>query len=140
MRYFLAITVIVVYIAFCLLCWVRYRQRERLTQNDKSAAQDAILVAYASQTGNAEKLAQKSVQQLEQAGLSCKLLSLHKVDESLLAQTARALFVVSTYGEGEPPDTGAAFLRRYLKKNDAALAHLQFGILTLGDRDYGHFC
>ena len=48
--------------------------------------------------------------------------------------------MVSTYGEGEPPDTGAAFLRRYLKKNDAALAHLQFGILALGDRDYRHFC
>lgn len=140
MRYFLAITVIVVYIAFCLLCWVKYRQRERVTQSDSGIGKDAILVAYASQTGNAEKLAQQSVLQLEQAGLSCKLLSLHKVDESLLAQTTRTLFVVSTYGEGEPPDTGAAFLRRYLKKNDAALAHLQFGILALGDRDYRHFC
>ena len=80
MRYFLAITVIVVYIAFCLLCWVKYRQRERVTQSDSGIGKDAILVAYASQTGNAEKLAQQSVLQLEQAGLSCKLLSLHKVD------------------------------------------------------------
>ena len=140
MRYFLAITVMVVYIAFCLVCWIKYRQRERITQREKGTPQNAILVAYASQTGNAEKLAHKSVLQLEQAGLSCQLLSLHKVDESLLAHTARALFVVSTYGEGEPPDTGATFLRRYLKKNDAALAHLQFGILALGDRDYRHFC
>lgn len=139
-RYLAAITVILIYAAFCLICWIKYRQRERMADKHIELVQDTVLIAYASQTGNAEHLAQKSAQQLQQAGLSCRLLSLHKVDEALLAQTYRALFVVSTYGEGEPPDTGTAFVRRYLSKQDGALAHLQFGILALGDRDYRHFC
>ena len=69
MRYLAAITVILIYVAFCLICWKKYRQRERMADKHIELAQDAVLIAYASQTGNAEHLAQKSAQQLQQAGL-----------------------------------------------------------------------
>src|SRR5690606_6333977 len=56
----------------------------------------------------------------------------------------QALFVVSTYGEGEPPDNGCSFIRRYAKSHKDSspldLSILKFGVLALGDRSYQHFC
>jgi sulfite reductase (NADPH) flavoprotein alpha-component len=47
--------------------------------------------------------------------------------------------VVSTYGEGDPPDLAAAFARRSMTR-EADLSGLQYGVLALGDREYVHFC
>lgn len=140
-RYIAAITVVLVYIALCLVCWLKYRQRGRQPYQVGHGKENAILIAYASQTGTAERLAQQSADQLAQAGFASHLLPLHKIDENVLLNTRKALFVVSTYGEGEPPDNGAGFLRRYLSHDgDKSWAHLSFGVLALGDRDYRHFC
>lgn len=143
LRYLSAIAIAIIYLLFCWICWLKHRQRSRAPDviavaNDHT--QTPILIGYASQTGNAELIAARSAEQLQQAGMAVKLLPLNKIDQSLLAGSRQVLFVVSTYGEGEPPDNGASFLRRYLASQSLNLSHLQFGILALGDSDYRHFC
>lgn len=97
------------------------------------------LVAFASQTGFATVLARRSWETLREAGLSADLAVLGNLDAATLAHYRRALFVVSTTGEGDAPDVAAAFVRRVMSKA-AALPHLGYGVLALGDREYQEYC
>ncbi|HBS55387.1 MAG TPA: sulfite reductase subunit alpha, partial [Stenotrophomonas sp.] len=80
-----------------------------------------------------------SAEALRAASLPVRVRGLHEVDAALLAQSQRALFIASTTGEGDAPDHALPFLRR-VKSTAPTLGHLQFGVLALGDRSYGHFC
>lgn len=147
MRYLAAIIVVLLYMLFCYFCWFRYRQRQApLLDIPASQADDSrsVLVAFASQTGTAERIALQSAGQLQQANIKVQLLALNQLTPEILLSFEQALFVVSTYGEGEPPDNGGSFIRRYTKSpkdaNSLDLSGLKIGILALGDRSYQHFC
>jgi sulfite reductase (NADPH) flavoprotein alpha-component len=99
-----------------------------------------VLIAYASQTGTAEIRARNSALALAQGGVPAQVLPVGKLTPELLHQSQRLLFVVSTYGEGEPPDMARGFASRLLRNDGLDLSHLHYGILALGDREYPDFC
>ncbi|PLY39520.1 oxidoreductase [Janthinobacterium sp. ROICE36] len=129
------------YAGVCLAPWLRARARRRAAAAAKAALANspAWLVAYASQTGNAEELATQTAHSLQLAGIPVRLCALAEVTAVDLQQAERALFLVSTYGEGDAPDNAAAFMGR-LMTGELALAQLHYAVLALGDRSYGHFC
>ncbi len=134
-----AVAVIVVFTMFCLALRMRRRVRAARLQVAEVAVADAVLVAYASQTGTAEDLARRTLRTLADAGCAARLVAFDAIDEALLRATRRALFVVSTYGEGDPPDMAAGFARRLLA-HKLALPQLRYGVLALGDSEYVNFC
>ncbi len=95
-------------------------------------------MVWSSQTGFARELAERSAEALRGAGVPVRVRGLHEVDATLLADSQRALFIASTTG-GDPPDHALPFLRGVMT-SPPALQHLQYGVLALGDRSYGHFC
>jgi sulfite reductase (NADPH) flavoprotein alpha-component len=97
------------------------------------------LVVYASQTGSAEVLARRSAELLATGGLAARAVCISKLDEAGLRAASRILFVASTYGEGDAPDTAARFAGR-LMALDLDLAHLHYAVLALGDRSYANYC
>jgi sulfite reductase (NADPH) flavoprotein alpha-component len=129
------------YAGVCLAPWLRARARRRASAAAKAALADspAWLVAYASQTGNAEELAAQTAQSLQLAGIPVRLCALAELTALDLQQAERALFLVSTYGEGDAPDNAAAFMGR-LMTGELALPQLHYAVLALGDRSYGQFC
>jgi sulfite reductase (NADPH) flavoprotein alpha-component len=105
---------------------------------DEDAA-DPVLLAYASQTGQAERLALQSAAALQKAGVAVHVHSLEKLTPPQLGKYRRALFVASSFGEGEPPDPARRF-SRMLHDRSEALAHMQYAVLALGDKNYAQFC
>lgn len=112
--------------------WCRRRARHVASPGD-------LTVWYASQTGSAERLAQRTAQLLQHAGVAACARSVQELQREDLSNASRALFVVSTTGEGDAPDAAARILRELLAQN-AALTPLRYGVLALGDRDYANFC
>ncbi|MDZ7922617.1 MAG: sulfite reductase subunit alpha [Marinagarivorans sp.] len=145
MRYSLVLLIFVAYAALCFYCWRRH-QRQQVQAVFKPAAQDDAsatmqmqpwLVAFASQTGQAQSIAERSAQQLSDAGLNVHCLALNQLKPINLKNYAQALFVVSTYGEGEAPDNGARFIDQLAGVD---LNRLNYAVLALGDSSYPYFC
>jgi sulfite reductase (NADPH) flavoprotein alpha-component len=131
-----ALLIVTAYLGVCLLIWSRQRRDAPVTTQPGA---DSLLIAYASQGGQARELAVRSAEQLRAAGIVAELRPLNALDPAALAERRRALFIVSTYGEGEAPDNAAHFERR-LSHADSDLSSLEFALLALGDLQYRHFC
>ena len=145
LRWTAAAAVLLLYAALCAAVWLHERRKARRAVEDAArllparAGVASILVAYASQTGFAEELAWQTGKLLHTAGEPVQVLPLGQVDAAQLAAAHRAIFIVSTYGEGDPPDNAAAFVRKVMGAT-AALPDLRYAVLALGDRQYANFC
>lgn len=140
MRYLLVTLILILYAAFCCYFWLRFRRRHKnQCQSDFPHSENLCLVAYASQTGQAEKIAELTVQQLQQAKLAVKLLPLNRIRPADLQRYKSVLFIVSTYGEGEAPDNGGSFIRR-LHQQKQKFPTLEYAVLALGDSNYANYC
>ena len=124
--------------AYALMClWLRARWRHAHAAPVDAAAD--WIVAFASQTGTGEFLAQQTLATLHTAGLAARACSLDRLGDADLRSGARILFIASTYGEGDPPDSAGAFARRLAAGADD-LSGLHYGLLALGDSSYTHYC
>ncbi|MEA5123562.1 flavodoxin domain-containing protein [Xanthomonas floridensis] len=125
-----------VYAAVCAAIFIRNRQRAGVSNADSSG----MLIAWASQTGFARELAERSAAALQTAGVGAHALPLDAVDADLLARVPRLLCIVSTTGEGDAPDHAQAAERHWLAGNAQDLAAVHYAVLALGDRRYAQFC
>ena len=136
------------WLLLCLWAWRRARRRAAIqaqAARDLRAPADsqAILVAHASQTGQAEALARRTAESLRRGGLQARVAALGQLDLDLLRAYPRLLVVASTYGEGDPPDNAAAFADSLMAVDAAGMAalhSLSYAVLALGDSSYRHFC
>ncbi|WP_233281970.1 PepSY domain-containing protein [Pseudomonas mangiferae] len=103
------------------------------------AGEDAWLVGFASQSGFAEQLAWQAARQLRAAGLAAEVLPVARIDAPRLQTASHALFVASTFGDGDAPDSARGFERGVLAQR-LDLAHLHYAVLALGDRQYARYC
>lgn len=149
------------WVTLCLAIAWHHRRRRRSMQRSAGRLRAAgvagappVLVAHASQTGLAEQLAWRSAEALRAGGVAAEVVTLGAVDAGMLAAASRALFIVSTTGEGDAPDSAARFLARVMAEPDTdashgtagdagapgGLASLHYALLALGDRSYARFC
>ena len=134
-------------LAYAGLCLGTYkRQARRAAQNARQAAAVAgagdatpTLVLFGSQTGQAESLAWQTAGWLKARGEPARVCSLNEVNVADLQSAQRAIFVASTYGEGDAPDGASIFDERVMSQVPS-LPALRYCVLALGDRQYMHFC
>lgn len=137
-----AIAAVLAYVAAWAGGWALRRRRLHaplVSAGQGASTLEPVLVAWASQTGVAEQLARQTAQSLATAGVAVELRPFGELDAAKLAAVRRALFVVSTTGEGDAPDMAAGF-ERDLAEAGLDLSHLHAGVLALGDREYVNFC
>ncbi|MEP6485339.1 MAG: assimilatory sulfite reductase (NADPH) flavoprotein subunit [Rudaea sp.] len=99
-----------------------------------------VTVLYGSQTGNAKRLAEKLARQIESAGLSARLLRADAYPLRELKSERFLYIVISTQGDGDPPEDSRGFVEFLTSKRAPTLDNLKFSVLGLGDSSYAKFC
>jgi sulfite reductase (NADPH) flavoprotein alpha-component len=98
-----------------------------------------MLVAFASQTGAAERIAWLTANALAPT-VPVRVAALGGLTPEEIAEAGTLLVVTSTYGAGEAPDTARAFARKQMAL-PAAFKGLNYAVLALGDMKYdATFC
>lgn len=101
---------------------------------------DTLTIIYATETGNGEAIATDLAASVEHQGVHAELFSMDNFRPANLRKLKNVAFVISTHGEGDPPDE-ALELFEYLENDRAPeLPELNYRILALGDRSYQLFC
>jgi sulfite reductase (NADPH) flavoprotein alpha-component len=114
---------------------------EAAAQRSSTAAGPAAQwVLWASQTGNAEAVAERVVTQLRDAGHVVRSAAMGEVSLSDLNDAASLLLVASTFGDGDAPDNGAALWAALQGESGHDFAQWRYAVLALGDSSYDQFC
>ena len=136
-RLLIAIVSIGLYMLWVAVLFFKHRK-----QYNYAVSGEETLVVYASQTGTAEKIARAKAAALSQQEQT-SVVSMASLKLNTLSSVSKVIFVVSTYGEGEPPDAGRTFskaLKKASSNQSDYLSHLSFEVVGLGDKQYAAFC
>lgn len=99
-----------------------------------------VTVLFGSQTGNCQRLAASLSRKLEEQGFKVTVSAMNAFKPNTLKKVENLLILVSTHGEGEPPDNARAFHEFLHSKRAPQLESLRFSVLALGDTSYEFFC
>ncbi|WP_042150325.1 MULTISPECIES: assimilatory sulfite reductase (NADPH) flavoprotein subunit [unclassified Pseudoalteromonas] len=100
----------------------------------------SLTILYGSQTGNAKNVAGQLKTQAESRGLTVKLVNMADYKPNNLKKEKFISVVVSTYGEGEPPEDAENLHEFLYSKKAPKLEGVKVAVLGLGDSSYEFFC
>ena len=98
-----------------------------------------ITVLYASQTGNARRVAERLAADIESAGSAVRLLRADAYAWRELKDERLLYIVISTQGDGDPPDDARTLVEYLAGKRAMPLPDVRFAVLGLGDSSYPQF-
>ncbi|WP_145648173.1 assimilatory sulfite reductase (NADPH) flavoprotein subunit [Bacillus licheniformis] len=99
-----------------------------------------VTILFGSQTGNAQGLAENAAKTLTERGFQVTVSSMSDFKPNQLKKLKNLLIVVSTHGEGDPPDNALSFHEFLHGRRAPKLAGLRYSVLALGDTSYEFFC
>lgn len=101
---------------------------------------ERLSIVYGSQTGNSKRVAEQLASKAEAAGLVVRLLRTGTYPLRELAQERHLVVVISSQGDGDPPDDAIGFIEFISGKRAPKLPQLKFAVLGLGDSSYPKYC
>ena len=98
-----------------------------------------LTVAYGTESGNSEELAARTVKAAKGKGVKAVLKNLADLSPADLAKAENLAVIISTWGDGEPPEAVEGFYNTFLKESPD-MKGLRFSICALGDTSYEKYC
>jgi len=97
----------------------------------------SLLIAFGSQSGNAESLAKRLAREAAGRGFTARAAGLDSLQPADLVKDKNVLLITSTWGEGDMPDNAISFWDA-INQNGASpkLDGVQYSVLALGDKNY----
>jgi sulfite reductase (NADPH) flavoprotein alpha-component len=103
-------------------------------------AAPALTIISASHTGNGRKISDKLLAAVQAAGVSARVVKAGDYQPREIAKEKLLYIVISTHGDGDPPDEARGLYEFLGTKRAPQLPELQYGVLALGDTSYPKFC
>lgn len=104
-----------------------------------SAAGQSLVVLYGTESGNSESLAARTAKRAKGLGFKARTVNMSESAPEDLVQAGNLLVLVSTWGEGDPPDAAEDYYKKF-QALEADLGGVKFSVCALGDTSYEHFC
>ncbi|MDV3256966.1 MAG: assimilatory sulfite reductase (NADPH) flavoprotein subunit [Sphingomonas sp.] len=99
-----------------------------------------LTILYGTETGNARDLGRALAMSAAERGLDPQLVDMADYKVRQLKDAEDVLVIVSTYGEGDPPQPAVGFFEFLEGKRAPRLDHVRFSVLALGDSTYEKYC
>jgi len=105
-----------------------------------AVAQAKLTILYGSETGHSHELAEKLAEKATNKNIAATVFNMYDYNTKKLIEEENIAIIVSTHGEGDPPDMAGDFHKFITGKRAPKLEKLNFSVLALGDKSYKHFC
>ncbi len=101
---------------------------------------NAIKILFGTMTGNSEELANDLAEKIGGIGYEPVVEDAAEYDVTNLPKEKKLIIVISTWGEGDPPDDAEEFCLDLYDGKAGDLTGNQFAVCSLGDSSYDDFC
>jgi len=99
-----------------------------------------LTIISASHTGNGRKISEKLLAAVQALGMQARMIKAGDYQPREIAKEKLLYVVISTHGDGDPPDEARGLYEFLGTKRAPQLPELQYSVLSLGDTSYPKFC
>jgi sulfite reductase (NADPH) flavoprotein alpha-component len=99
-----------------------------------------LTILYGTETGNGRALAKDFAEAAAKRGLAPKVADMADYKVRSLKDEQDVLIIVSTHGEGDPPESAKPFFEFVEGTRAPKLAGVRYSVLALGDSTYEKYC